>query len=134
MPYRLVSRVLQDIGKALLTFNRYSIALSPLKKAARIAKSICERSKPIDSISAICAALSAPIARPPLDDVGAGVSKAGVAPDPAPAGDGVAGTLLATELAGWAGAAGGAGVDATAGAGVEGAFDAEAVEAGAALG
>lgn len=51
----------------------------------------------------------------------------------APAGDGVAGIALEEELAAGAGAAGGAGVDVTAGAGVEGAFD--GVEAdGAAFG
>lgn len=80
------------------TVNKYSIARSLLKKAALIAKSIWERSKPIDSISAICAVLSAPIARPPADDP----SRAGVSPPravlvPVPAGDGVAGTLLVVE-------------------------------------
>jgi len=85
------------------------------------------------SISAICAARSAPMARPPpvagVDGVAA-TSAGGLAP----AGEGVAGIALEEELAAGAGAAGGAGVDEeAAGAGVEGAL--EGVEAdGAALG
>jgi len=76
------------------------------------------------SISAICAALSAPIARP----------EAGVEGAATPAGEGVAGAAVAVGMGGWDGAGGGAGVEATAGAGVEGAFEDEAVEAGVALG
>jgi hypothetical protein len=80
------------------------------------------------SISAICAARSAPMARPPPDAGAEGVSR--VVDALAPAGEGVAGTLLVLEVEAGAGAAGAAGVDATAGAGVEGAFDVDAVEAG----
>jgi hypothetical protein len=56
---------------------------------------------------------------------------------PEPAGVGVAGTVFVVEDVDWIGAAGGAGVEATAGAGVEGAFEeeaAEVAEAGGALG
>ena len=81
------------------------------------------------SISAICAARSAPMARPPPVAGVAAASAGGLAP----AGEGVAGTALVEELAAGAGAAGGAGVDAEADAGVEGSL--EGVEAeGAALG
>jgi hypothetical protein len=62
------------------------------------------------------------MAKPPLP----APSRAGVSPnavaEPTPAGEGVAGTLLVVELNVCAGAAGGAGVEATAGAGVDGAF------------
>lgn len=72
------------------------------------------------SISAICAARSAPIAKPELS-LKAGV--AAVVVVAAPAGEGVAGTPPAKRF-GCVGAAGGAGVDAAAaGAGVEGAFE-----------
>ena len=57
---------------------------------------------------------------------------------PAPAGEGVAGTAVVVEVVVCAGAAGGAGVEAAAGVGVEGGFDDEAaapeVEAEEALG
>lgn len=103
-----------------------------MKKAARIAASICDLSKPMLSISAICAALSAPIARPEVAPEGVdGMTGAAV---PAPAGEGVAGMALVVVLVDWAGAAGGAGVEALAGAGVEGGFEVEAAAAGAALG
>jgi hypothetical protein len=83
----------------VLTVRRYSIARSELKKAARIALSIWERSKPIDSISAICAALSVPIARPPgVDPARAGVSSPKVGVEPVPAGEGVGGGLLVVVL------------------------------------
>lgn len=52
---------------------------------------------------------------------------------PAPVGEGVAVTALA-EVVDCVGAAGGAGVDATAGAGVDGALDGVATVGGAALG
>jgi len=83
------------------------------------------------SISAICEARSAPIARPVVagpDGV------AGVVVAPAPAGEGVAGIAAAVEPVDCTGAAGGAGVDTLAGAGVEGAFEEEAELDGAALG
>ena len=80
------------------------------------------------SISAIWAALSAPMANPELS-LKAGVAAGAAAAAPAPAGDGVAGTPPAS-IFDCEGAAGGAGVDAAAGAGVEGAF----VEEGAAAG
>lgn len=90
------------------------------------------------SISAICAARSAPI-ESPLDSWKAGVpADAAVATAAgtlaaAPAGEGVAGIAFVVEADDdGAGARGGAGVEAVAGAGVEGAFGADA--AGAALG
>jgi hypothetical protein len=95
------------------------MARSELKKAARIAKSICDLSNPMLSISAIWAALSAPIAKPEELPDGADA--------PVPAGVGVCAT----------GAAGGAGVEATAGAGVAGGFvgvEVDADAAGTALG
>lgn len=52
----------------------------------------------------------------------------------APAGDGVDGILMAFEVVVWIGAAGGAGVAEDAGAGVDGTFDEDAVDAGAGLG
>lgn len=83
-PVILSSVLNPHLDLAQHTVKRYSIARSPLKKAARIAKSIWERSNPIDSISAICAALSEPIESPPLDTAGAaagaGVSEIDVAP------------------------------------------------------
>lgn len=84
------------------------------------------------SISAICAARSAPIAKPLLS-LKAGAAAGAVA---APAGEGVAGTPPLNKFDG-IGAAGAAGVDAaTAGAGVAGGFEVEAagVGAGAVLG
>jgi len=59
----------------------------------------------------------------------AGVEGAGFE-EPGPAGVGVAGTGAAAGKTGWEGAAGGAGVDATAGAGVDGGF----ADTGAAFG
>jgi hypothetical protein len=53
---------------------------------------------------------------------------------PAPAGVGVAGTAFVEEAIDWIGAAGGAGVDTTAGAGVEGAFEVDAADDDGALG
>lgn len=83
------------------------------------------------SISAICAARSAPIARPEV--AGPDGEAAVVAPELA--GVGVAGTAFVEEDVDWIGAAGGAGVDTTAGAGVEGAaFEEDAADAGGALG
>jgi hypothetical protein len=85
------------------------------------------------SISAICAARSAPMAKPELSlkaDVAAGAVGGGAA---VPAGEGVAGTPPANRL-GCEGAAGGAGVDAATGAGVDGAFEEEGDGAGAAFG
>lgn len=64
---------------------------------------------------------------------GVGAVAAVVAPAPAPAGEGVAGGADVEELLDCIGAAGGAGVAAVAGAGVEGGFDEDAA-AGAALG
>ena len=94
-----------------------------------MANSICDLSNPMLSISATAAARSAPIARPVVPKPVAGVEAAGVE-EPAPAGVGVAGTGAAVENAGWDGAAGGAGVEVTAGAGVDGGF----ADAGAAFG
>lgn len=71
------------------------------------------------SISAICAALSAPIARPEVDGP-EGVAGILAAAAPEPAGEGVGGITAAAVLEDWTGAAGGAGVEATAGVGVEG--------------
>jgi hypothetical protein len=83
------------------------------------------------SISAICAARSAPMARPELSlkaGVAAGVVVA------APAGEGVAGAPPANRFD-CVGAAGGAGVDAAAaGAGVEGGFEVDGDGAAAAFG
>jgi hypothetical protein len=106
------------------------MARSELKKAARIAKSICDLSNPMLSISAIWAALSAPIAKPEELPDGADA--------PVPAGVGVAGTSPEVDEPVCAtGAAGGAGVEATAGAGVAGGFvgvEVDADAAGTALG
>jgi hypothetical protein len=52
----------------------------------------------------------------------------------APAGDGVPGAACEVVEDDWVGAAGGAGVNATTGAGVEGTFEDDAAGAGAALG
>lgn len=83
------------------------------------------------SISAICAARSAPMAKP-VFSLKAGVA-AGVAVA-TPAGEGVAGTPPPKIFEG-IGAAGGAGVDAAAaGAGVEGAFDVDEAGPGDAAG
>ena len=106
-----------------------------MKNAALIAKSICERSNPIASISAICAALSAPIASPP----GADEPPVFPADCATPAGEGVEGTLLVVVLDDCCGAAGMAGVSATEGAGVVGTFDGvetegEAVDCGTGFG
>jgi hypothetical protein len=68
-----------------------------LKKAARIARSICDLSNPILSISAICAARSAPIARPE-DSLKAGVAGIADGAAPAPAGEGVAGAAFEEEV------------------------------------
>lgn len=58
-----------------------------------------------------------------------------MAAEPVPAGEGVAGAALVDVVdCDCDGAAGGAGVDATAGAGVEGGFEVEADAAGTALG
>jgi hypothetical protein len=82
------------------------------------------------SISAICAARSAPMARPELS-LKAGVAAAAVVA--APVGEGVAGAPPANRFD-CVGAAGGAGVDVAAGAGVEGGFEVDAAGAAAAFG
>jgi hypothetical protein len=83
------------------------------------------------SISAICAARSAPMARP-VRSLGSG--KAAPVPVVNPAGEGVAGTPPPNMFDG-RGAVGAAGVDAVAaGAGVEGALEADEAGAGDAAG
>ena len=117
-----------------IPFRRYSTARSGLLKAARMARSIWARSKPMLSMSAMAAAREEPRARAE-GSLNAAGSAAGA--DVAGAGEGVAGTLPAVLLGAGDGAAGGAGVDATAGTGVEGAWaDEEAADdvAGAAFG
>lgn len=69
-------------SQGLLTFRRYSTARSGLKKAARMAASIWERSKPMASMFAITSALAEPMAIELASPSGAA---------PAPAGVGVAG-------------------------------------------
>jgi hypothetical protein len=104
--------VVQFHGK--LTVKRYSIARSGLKKAARMARSMSVRAKPIASIWA-----TAPSAAEPMDKA-EGSPKAGPV-WAAPAGEGVAGAAdVGGAAAAW-GAGGAAGVDTGArGAGVEG--------------
>ena len=84
------------------------------------------------SISAICAARSAPMAKPELS-LKAGVGAVVVVTAPVPAGEGGVGTPPANRFD-CEGAAGGAGVDVAAGAGLEGAFEEEAAGAGATFG
>ena len=87
-----------------LTFKRYSTARSGLKKAARMARSISARAKPMLSMLAMAASRSPPMVRADgslkRSDCCAG------------AGEGVAGTfgVFKDEEAGAAGAAGAAGV------------------------
>lgn len=87
-----------------LTLRRYSTARSGLKKAARMARSISARAKPMLSMLAMAASRSLPIVRADgslkRSDCCAG------------AGEGVAGTfcVVEDEGAGAAGAAGAAGV------------------------
>lgn len=89
-----------------------------------MASSICDLSKPIASIFAICSARSEPIEIPDVAADGA----------PGPAGLGVAGTSLDDAGAeARTGDGGGIGVEATGCAGVDGAFGA-AAGAGAAFG
>jgi hypothetical protein len=88
---------------ACLTVKRYSTARSGLKKAARIARSISARGKPMASMLAMAASRSPPMVRADgslkRSDCCAG------------AGEGVAGTFCVAEDAeGAAGAAGAAGV------------------------
>ncbi len=63
-----------------------------------MAASICDLSKPMLSISAICAARSAPIARPEVAGPDGEAAVVAPAPAPAPAGVGVAGTAIVDEL------------------------------------
>lgn len=88
---------------ACLTVKRYSTARSGLKKAARMARSISARGKPMASMLAMAASRSPPMVRADgslkRSDCCAG------------AGEGVAGTFcVAEEAEGAAGAAGAAGV------------------------
>lgn len=90
-------------GAACLTVKRYSTARSGLKKAARMARSISPRGKPMASMLAMAASRSPPMVRADgslkRSDCCAG------------AGEGVAGTFcVAEEAEGAAGAAGAAGV------------------------
>ena len=95
--------------------SKYSTARSGLLKAALIARSINDLSKPMLSISAIAAARCDPIARAD------GSLKVEASAPAAPwAGVGVDGTLLVALPAAGPGAGGGAGVEIIAGAGVEG--------------
>ena len=109
-----------------LTVRRYSTARSGLKKAARMARSISARAKPMLSMLAMAASRSPPIVRAEgslkRSDCCAG------------AGEGVAGTFCVEDAEGAEGAAGAAGVWAGAAgfAGVEGA--ALLAEAAGALG
>lgn len=105
------------------------MARSGLKKAALKARWISGLANPMDSICAITLSLWEPMARAegsPNETSGA----------PVPAGEGVAGaSAVAPAPAIGAGAAGAAGVDAVAGAGVEGTLEDAAAEAdGVALG
>jgi hypothetical protein len=117
-----LNRKVRGIGPQ--TVRRYSIARCGLLYAALIARSICVLSKPIDSISAIAAALCSP---------NASAEGSMKSPPPADAGAGAAGVgdcgAAAVALGAARGAGGGTGVEATAGAGVDGAF-AGVVEAG----
>lgn len=89
---------------AKLTLKRYSTARSGLKNAARIARSISARSKPMLSMFSIAAARSLPIVSAD------GSLKVRSVAVPAPAGDGVAGAfVVAVDAAAGAGAAGAAG-------------------------
>lgn len=111
---------------------RYSTALSGLKKAARIASSICGLSNPMLSRFEIASARCAPIVRADGSlncGAGRGVSVIVTAAAPAPAGDGVEGTALVEVDDDWAGATGAAGVAATAGAGVAGALEVDGAAA-----
>ena len=94
--------------------SRYSTAREGLKYAARIAASISALGKPILSISAMADSRCCPI----LSAEGS-LKFAASAPEPAGAGEGVAGAFGAVPDAG-AGAAGGAGVAVFSGAGVDG--------------
>jgi len=108
-PLRNVRGSLLKEPKIILTVNRYSTARSGLKKAARIASSIWALSKPMLSMFAIASASIDPLT---------------------PAGDGVDGTTAIGAAVDWDGAAGGAGVAAAAGAGVDGtAFEDDAAVA-----
>ena len=118
-----------------LTFKRYSTARSGLLNAALIARSICDLSKPMLIKFVTAAARSAPTVKaegslnpPPSVAVVEEVVDAGV---------GVEGTISGVGLKAGAGAAGGPGVEAIAGAGVEGSCagaDAAEEDAGAVLG
>ena len=110
------------------TVRRYSTARSGLKKAARIAASICDLSKPMASILAMASTRCSPTASA-LASRPAGASSAGAA---RAAGVGVEGAAAAGAVA-CSGAAGGAGVTAGACAGVAGVAEEDSA-GGAALG